>query len=87
MFPLKDNIPTRRFPVLTVAIIVANIVMYLWFQEALERGLFAGPDEGNVIKYGAIPYEISNPGEQCVPVSPEALSCAEEAAVEREAGA
>ena len=86
MFPLKDNIPTRRFPVLTIAIIVANIVMYLGFQEALDRGLFAGPDEGNVIEYGAIPYEISHPGDQCVPVSAEEAVCEDEAAVERRVG-
>ena len=70
MFPLKDNIPTRRFPVLTVAIIVANVVMYFGFQGALERGVFAGPNEepgkqGNVVEYGAIPYEISHPGKEC----------------------
>ena len=30
MLPLKDNVPTVRFPVVTVAIIAANVVVWLW---------------------------------------------------------
>ncbi len=29
MLPIKDNIPTERFPFVTVALIVANVVVYL----------------------------------------------------------
>ena len=68
MFPLKDNIPTDRFPVVTVALIVANVLMYLFFQKALGGGVWSPEtQEFNevVIEYGAIPYEITNPGEQC----------------------
>ena len=32
MFPLKDNIPTENFPVVTVALIVANAIVYFFFQ-------------------------------------------------------
>lgn len=32
MFPLKDNIPTERFPVVTVALIVANVLAYFLLQ-------------------------------------------------------
>ena len=32
MFPLRDNIPTDRFPFVTVALIVANVLMYFLFQ-------------------------------------------------------
>jgi len=63
VFPLKDNIPTRRFPILTVAIIAINVVMFFLFQEA-----YFGNQETfdqRVIEYGAIPYEITHPGEQC----------------------
>ena len=62
MFPLKDDIPTRRFPYLTVGLIVANVVMFFFFQ-----GAFIDDADFNqkVIDYGAIPYEISNPGEYC----------------------
>jgi len=86
MFPLKDNIPTRRFPVLTVALIAINVVMFFVFQQAELSFGGADVDQENVIEYGAIPYEITHPGEQCVPSGPESLACGESAAVEREAG-
>ena len=80
MFPLKDNIPTDRFPVVTVTLIVANVLMYLFFQKALGGGVWA-PDTAEfneiVVEYGAIPYEVTHPGEQCVPASPTALECRE----------
>ena len=62
MFPLKDDIPTRRFPVVTVAIIAACVVVYFVF----ERGLLSLGETGNerVIEYGAIPYEITHPGDE-----------------------
>ncbi len=62
MFPIKDNMPTDRFPVVTVALILANVLMYFLFQNG---GIFSGPDDMNVIDYGAIPYEVSNPGKEC----------------------
>ena len=62
MFPVKDNIPTRRFPVLTVAIIVINVVMYFAFQSG---GWTLPEDDTKAVEYGAIPYEITHPGEQC----------------------
>ena len=65
MFPLKDNIPTRRFPVLTVAIIVINVVMFFGFQDAQLSFSGAAVDQQNVVEYGAIPFEISHPGERC----------------------
>jgi membrane associated rhomboid family serine protease len=65
VFPLKDDIPTRRFPILTLAIIVACTVVYFVF----ERGLWDLGDTGNerVVEYGAIPYEITHPGDECGP--------------------
>jgi membrane associated rhomboid family serine protease len=63
VIPLKDDIPTRRFPVLTVAIIVACCAVYFLF----EQGLWDLGETGNerVVEYGAIPYEVSNPGDEC----------------------
>jgi membrane associated rhomboid family serine protease len=63
VFPLKDDIPTRRFPILTVAIMAACAIVYFVF----EQGLWSLGDTGNerVIEYGAIPYEISHPGDEC----------------------
>ena len=34
MLPLRDNVPTRRFPVVTVAIIVANFAVWLLWEKA-----------------------------------------------------
>jgi membrane associated rhomboid family serine protease len=63
VFPLKDDIPTRRFPVVTVAIMVVCAVVYFVF----EQGLLSLGDTGNerVVEYGAIPYEITHPGDDC----------------------
>jgi membrane associated rhomboid family serine protease len=33
LFPLKDNIPTDRLPVVTIALILANVVAYLLLQQ------------------------------------------------------
>ena len=50
MFPLKDNIPTDRFPVVTVALIVANVLMYLFFQKALGSSFLNSPDYLSIAK-------------------------------------
>ena len=81
MFPLKDNMPTDRFPLVTVALIVANVLMYFLFQEA---GIFNGPDDGNVVEYGAIPYELTNPGQECA-LAGERLACEGQSGI-RDAG-
>jgi membrane associated rhomboid family serine protease len=63
VFPIKDDIPTRRFPVLTVAIMAICVLVYFGF----ERGGWSLGEPGNerVVEYGAIPYELTNPGEEC----------------------
>ncbi len=63
MFPLKDNIPTTTFPVVTVALIAINVLAYFLWQKG---GVFDGPSNANVIDYGWIPYEIKHPGDQCI---------------------
>jgi membrane associated rhomboid family serine protease len=77
VFPLKDDIPTRRFPVLTVAIIAICCAVYFLF----ERGLWDLGATGNerVFEYGAIPYEVTHPGKECGEVDGQ-IAC------EREAG-
>jgi membrane associated rhomboid family serine protease len=75
VLPIKDNIPTERFPFVTVALIVANVVVYLL---AIRHGgsLIGGPGIHEVVKYGAIPYAFTHPGQHCVlvTVSPQAGS-------------
>ena len=75
MFPLKDNIPTERFPVVTVALIVANVLMYLFFQKAIGSPWLNTPDEQNVIDYGAFPYEFTHPGDHCELVQGGGIAC------------
>ena len=58
MIPLKDNIPTRRFPILTVVIIAINVAVFIGF-----TGI--SPSDERVVDYGAIPYEITHPGKHC----------------------
>ncbi len=64
MFPLKDDIPTRSTPVITIAIIIANVVVF--FVSIRHGGsIWAGPDSATVVHYGAIPYELTRPGKEC----------------------
>jgi membrane associated rhomboid family serine protease len=74
MIPLKDNIPTDRFPIVTVALILANVVVYLL---SIRHGgsLISGPDSLEVVKYGATPYALTHPGVRCGLVSPTQLAC------------
>jgi membrane associated rhomboid family serine protease len=65
LLPLKDNIPTRVFPIVTVVIILINVVVYF----GLEKGGLS--DVGNqkaVIEYSFIPYELSHQGKECAQV-------------------
>jgi membrane associated rhomboid family serine protease len=71
VLPLKDNIPTRRPAVLTIAIIVICCVVYFGFQ----HGGLKGPSDESVVKYGAIPYEITHPGKECALVNGGAVVC------------
>src|SRR4029453_5592209 len=63
VFPLRDNIPTRRPAVVTATIIV--ICAVVWF--VFEASFWNISETGNerVIEYGAIPYEITHPGKEC----------------------
>ena len=50
MFPLKDDVPTYRVPIVTIGLIAANAAAFLW---QLSFGL-----QHSVLAGGAIPYEI-----------------------------
>jgi membrane associated rhomboid family serine protease len=52
MLPLHDNVPTKRFPVVTVALIVANVAVWLLYQV---------PDlEGSVRQLAFQPCEVND---------------------------
>jgi membrane associated rhomboid family serine protease len=63
VFPLRDNIPTERFPLFTVALIVANVLMYFFFQKG---GISLGDPSTphftcNLYEFGTIPREVTHP--------------------------
>jgi membrane associated rhomboid family serine protease len=70
VFPLRDNIPTERFPFVTVALIVANVLMYFLFQ----HGTITLGDPSsqaylhNLVENAVFPYELTHPGHYCVSI-------------------
>jgi membrane associated rhomboid family serine protease len=56
MLPLRDFIPTRRFPVLTVGIIVVNIVVFLY--ELLAEA--SGTLEQTFYTMGVVPFKVTH---------------------------
>ena len=56
MLPLKDNVPTRTFPLVTVALIVVNSIVWLWeWKTGVNK---------EVLHYGFYPCSLEGP---CVP--------------------
>ena len=74
MFPLKDNIQARRFPVLTVALIAINVIVFFGFEVTGISLDGAKTDSERVVEYGLIPYELTNPGENCGVVTQEGVN-------------
>ncbi len=64
MFPLKDNIPLARVPLVTIALIAINVIAYL-IEIRHGGSFFGGPTEKVAVHYGAIPYELTHPGDHC----------------------
>jgi membrane associated rhomboid family serine protease len=86
LFPLKDNITTRNFPIVTVTIIVANILVFLFFQEALfgpNGGFDSAGDQDRLLEFSFIPYELSHTDQECGAVGNQ-IACGSDAALERE---
>jgi membrane associated rhomboid family serine protease len=73
LIPLKDNVPTASFPVVTVLLIVVNLGFFVWQlgfsgnESSSPRLAQVGVTERdeNSVEYGAIPYRILNPGRDC----------------------
>jgi membrane associated rhomboid family serine protease len=64
MIPLNDNIRLSRTPVITIAVILANVVAYV-LAAAHGGSLIGGPSGQTVVGYGAIPYEFGHWGQHC----------------------
>jgi len=56
VLPLRDFIPTRRFPVLTVSIIVVNIIAFA-YELLVEAG---GTLEQTFYTMGVVPFEVTH---------------------------
>jgi membrane associated rhomboid family serine protease len=54
MLPIKDNVPTRTFPIVTVSIIAVNAIVWIW--EVTGTSV-----ETDVIHYGYYPCKIDGP--------------------------
>jgi membrane associated rhomboid family serine protease len=69
VLPLKDNIPTARFPIVTVAIIAINVAVFIWqltypTDQQLSSEVNLSQVDQSSLEYGAIPYRITHPGER-----------------------
>ena len=68
MLPLKDDVPTRSFPLVTVALIVVNVVVYLYefmlgFPVQPTRAAAAAAQrayEGFIFEFGLVPCRIGD---------------------------
>jgi membrane associated rhomboid family serine protease len=56
VLPLRDNVPTRSFPIVTVGLIVANAIVWFW-----ELG--GTSVDVDVFRYGYYPCKVSGPCE------------------------
>ena len=65
MLPLKDNVPTRTFPLVTVALIVANSIVWLWEwktgvnKEVLHYGFYPCSLEGPCVQPASLVHHVS----------------------------
>lgn len=73
MIPLKDNVRSHAFPVVTVALIALNLLAFAW-QLTLSDGRasslelsMAGVSERDAftIEHGAVPFRLAHPGSSC----------------------
>ena len=54
MLPIKDNVPTRTFPVVTVALIAVNVLVWIW--EVAGTSV-----DADVFHYGYYPCSLDGP--------------------------
>ena len=96
MIPLKDNISTNHFPVVTVAVIAICLVAFiLQMATSGKAGSAPSPQLAKVgysardqqtFEYGVIPREITHPGTYCAPLSGSTATCGKRETVQRLTG-
>lgn len=64
MIPLRDSVRLTRWPLVTIALVGANVIAYLL---AIRHGgsIVDGPSSATIVAYGAIPYEFAHLGSHC----------------------
>jgi membrane associated rhomboid family serine protease len=76
VFPLRDNIPTDHFPVVTVILIALNCIAYFFLQPKTGIDLNgAGLNQQDLMHYGFVPYEITHPGQHCELIQSTQVAC------------
>lgn len=55
LMPVRDRLPTRRFPFINYLLIIANVLFFLWEQALVESGY---ANIGNVL--GFVPYQFDH---------------------------
>ena len=64
MIPLRDSIRLTRWPLVTIALVAANVIAYL-LSVAHGGSIVDGPASSTIVAYGAIPYEFAHLGSHC----------------------
>jgi len=54
MIPLKDTIPSKKFPIVNIALIAANILIFLFQQALTPQELY-----GFIYRYGTVPQQLT----------------------------
>jgi membrane associated rhomboid family serine protease len=80
LLPLKDNIPTRTFPILTVVIIVLNVLVYFGFEQG---GLSEPGNNNRVVEYSFVPYELSHTDQLCAETPGGGIGCGSKEALDQ----
>ena len=63
MIPFRDNIPSRRYPLVTVAIILGNVAVFVYQLSLPSQTL-----EGFLFLYGVVPAKLRHIGQYPVQV-------------------
>lgn len=69
LIPISDANPTKRFPILTIALIVVNVVMFLFFQPGPPSLAGSAPGSGEFfVENAPIPCQFED---ECPPGAPD----------------
>jgi len=86
VIPLKDNVPTDRFPAVTIVLVTLSLLAFAWqvilpsheASSAELAGAHISKKNQAALEYGAIPFRLTHPGGRCGAL-PEGIFCTESA--------